>query len=96
MKRPEWRYQRIQKGLCLDCPSRAVTGRRRCRECLDKHALRGQEAILETLGVDQPDEHGDALDAKLSALGRCRCGLLNPCSDCIPGLDEYAEMRRSV
>lgn len=96
MTRQEQRWLRFERGLCMDCPNKVTSGCRRCPECLQKYRSRYQERMeryAETL-PKEPTE--DALDAKLSALGRCRCGLLNPCSDCIPGLDEYAGMRRSA
>jgi hypothetical protein len=38
--------------------------------------------------------HG--LDQKLSANGRCRCGLLLPCESCLPTSRDMAESRREV
>ena len=96
MTRKEQRDYRTERGLCLNCPSQVEPGCRRCAKCLLK--LRSSyRTRMELYAVTlPPEESEDALDAKLSALGRCRCGLLRPCNDCIPGLDEYAGMRRSA
>lgn len=96
MTRKEWRNARTAEGICLDCPNKVTAGCRRCATCLHGHRISRQEAILRDPNREtaEPEEH--ALDAKLSALGRCRCGLLNPCSDCVPDIYEYAGMRKSA
>jgi DNA-binding CsgD family transcriptional regulator len=43
--------------------------------------------------ITMPRQRGKMDDRELSTLGRCKCGLLNPCHGCGPTARELAESR---
>jgi bacterioferritin-associated ferredoxin len=86
--------ERKAAGMCTLCGERSpqpglVQGKPRvnCRECLDHAAGVRSGAIMTAF---------EAIDARLTSLGRCRCGLALPCGGCVPTAREIAESRRAV
>jgi DNA-binding CsgD family transcriptional regulator len=50
----------------------------------------------EPASMTMPRQRGKLDDRKLLELGRCKCGLLNPCHGCGPSIYEMAEARRDA
>jgi len=85
------RSTRAAAGLCTDCGCHPpAEGYKRCRECIDA-ALERKRRVRVGL-TELPEDK--ALDAKLSALGRCKCGLLRPCESCLPTIGEVSGRRQ--
>lgn len=89
------RERRKAAGLCtwFGCRSKARPERVTCEE----HSWQGGSGQRPpTVLVDE--HHGylatiARIDAKLSAQGRCKCGLLLPCESCLPTIQELAITR---
>jgi hypothetical protein len=83
-------------GICFNCNLPAVVGMRRCEKHLDAASKyitdRGYRYRQE---AETTAPRLSPLDRKLSALGRCKCGLLLPCV-CLPSVYEVASNRRDA
>lgn len=88
------RERRKAAGLCtwFGCMNKARPERVTC----EAHSWRPENGAKPTALVDE--HHGylaaiARIDAKLSAQGRCKCGLLLPCESCLPTIHELATAR---
>jgi hypothetical protein len=90
--------RKLAAGICLSCPLPAVVGKRRCETCLEiasnaamlSHGRKRRRSYRahQNDGVDEFDVAYVPLlteqDRKIAEAGRCRCGLLLPCTSCLP------------
>lgn len=85
---------RLTAHPCRHCGDRRRYVSKHCVGCsLRKSAEQAKRAF------HGHREHRDwaAIEAKLTALGRCACGLLNPCERCLPkSAADLAEQRTGL
>lgn len=87
-----WRDAKYQRGECRDCakPVKREPGGRRYRRC-DEHMRLDKDSVRKRRKYPVGPHVPDAVDARIMALGRCKCGLWLPCV-CVPTAADYARM----
>lgn len=89
-----WGYKSLRaQGRCGWCGGKPIDGKSLCERCSKRAQKKNAEWRARKAGAATNGHLGRFSSARLSRFGRCKCGLLLPCTSCLPTVRDLAESR---